>query len=258
MSFPVRFILLGLLGSLLGALTASAGEVQKGFVDKVFRDQEGDHRYVVYVPSDYTPDKKWPIVLFLHGSGARGSDNRRQINEGLGPAIREDPSRCPAIVVFPQAETLSVMPINAWFPTSPDGQRALVFLDLAEKEYSTDPDRVYLTGLSMGGIGSWAQALNDPDRWAAVVPICGGGNQHDAQKIAHLPIWVFHGSLDTTIPVAFSRTMVKSLKKAGGNPRYTEYPTVGHNSWTRAYREPELWPWLFSQSKSLETSTSSK
>lgn len=258
MSFPVRFILFGLLGSLLGALTASAGEVQTGFVDKVFRDQEGDHHYVVYVPSDYTPDKKWPIVLFLHGSGARGSDNRRQINEGLGPAIREDPSRCPAIVVFPQAETLSVMPINAWFPTSPDGQRALVFLDLAEKEYSTDPDRVYLTGLSMGGIGSWAQALNDPDRWAAVVPICGGGNQHDAQKIAHLPIWVFHGSLDTTIPVAFSRTMVKSLKKAGGNPRYTEYPTVGHNSWTRAYREPELWPWLFSQSKGLETSTSSK
>jgi predicted peptidase len=227
-------------------------------VDKVFQDGDGEHHYVVYVPSDYTPDRKWPIVLFLHGSGARGTDNRKQINEGLGPAIREDPSRCPAIVVFPQAESLSVIPINAWFPTSPDGQRALIFLDRAEKEYSTDPDRVYLTGLSMGGIGSWAQALNDPDRWAAVVPICGGGNQHDVEKIAHLPIWVFHGTLDTTIPVSFSRTMIKSLKKAGGSPRYTEYPTVGHNSWSRAYREPELWPWLFSQSRGVGASTSSK
>ena len=242
---PVLFLMAFCMAS-----QVHAEDLKTGFIDKVLVDDDGEHRYVVYVPADYTPDKAWPIILFLHGSGTRGTDNRRHLNEGLGTAIREDPSRCPAIVVFPQASSKVLVPVNVWFPTSPDGKRALEMLAVTQKDYVTDPDRVYLTGLSMGGIGSWAHAMNDPDRWAAVVPICGGGNTNQVEKIAHLPIWVFHGTLDTTVPVTFSRTMVKSLKKAGGDPRYTEYPKAGHNSWNAAYREPELWPWLLSQKRS--------
>lgn len=227
---------------------ASMGaDTMTGFVDKTIEDDSGSHKYVVYVPADYTPKKKWPVILFLHGAGERGTDNRKQVAVGLGPAIKKDPSRCPAIAIFPQCELVKSAPIRAWSPASPDGKRALAILAAVEKEYATDPDRVYLTGLSMGGFGSWAHAISDPGRWAAVVPICGGSQPDEAGKIAQLPIWCFHSADDPVVPVKLSMSMVDALKKAGGNPRYTEYKDSGHASWVPAYNDPELWKWLFEQ-----------
>lgn len=226
---------------------ALASDTPSGFLDKTISDDAGEHKYVLYVPPSYDPAKRWPAILFLHGSGERGTDNRRQINQGLGPAIRKDPGRCPAIVIFPQAESKDLIPVNVWAPTAPDGKRALAILDRTLDEYSIDTDRIYLTGISMGGIGTWKQAIADPKRWAALVPICGGGDQQEAHRIAHLPVWCFHGTADTTVPIAFSRIMIQAIQKAGGTPRFTEYPEVGHASWRPAYDEPELWSWLFAQ-----------
>jgi predicted peptidase len=113
-----------------------------------------------------------------------------------------------------------------------------------------DPDRVYLTGLSMGGYGTWSLAAAHPERFAAIVPICGGGNPADAAKLASLPVWVFHGAKDPTVPLERSKEMVEAIKSAGGNPRFTIYPEAGHDSWTETYNNPELYQWLLEQKKS--------
>ena len=127
--------------------------------------------------------------------------------------------------------------------------RARDILEEVEKDYKTDKKRVYLTGLSMGGFGTWSFAAAHPKRWAAIAPICGGGSVKDAEKIKDIPCWCFHGDADTAVPVAGSRDMIEAIKKAGGNPKYTEYPGVGHNSWDKAYGTKELWTWLLEQKK---------
>lgn len=233
----------------VGATAIHGAETMTGFLDGTIDDEAGSHGYVVYVPEDYSPKKKWPVILFLHGSGERGTDNKKQTAVGIAPAIRKDPSCCPAIVILPQCESKDRIPVGAWAPTSPDGKRALAILDKVQAEYSTDDDRVYLTGLSMGGFGLYAIAADDPDRWAALVPICGGGKLSEAEKFARVPLWCFHSSDDPVVPVTLSRTMVEALKKAGGQPRYTEYTDSGHKSWEPAYEDPELWKWLFEQKR---------
>lgn len=243
----------GVLAAALVAATGARGaETMTGFIDRAFVDESGEHKYVLFVPQDYTPEKRWPVILFLHGAGERGTDNRKQVSVGLGPAVRKDPSRFPALVIFPQCEGVKTAPIKAWGPTSPDGVRALAILEAVEKEYSTDPDRVYLTGLSMGGFGTWAHAIADPRRWAAIVPICGGSQPSEAAKLAHMPIWCFHSADDPVVPVKLSRGMVEAVKSAGGRPKYTEYADAGHRSWDPAYDEPELWTWLFQQRRGSE------
>ena len=223
--------------------TAKTGE----FSDRTMTDESGEHRYVIYTPPGFDRRQTYPLVLFLHGSGELGTDNQKQMKVGLGPALREEPARCPAIVLFPQAESKARVPIEVWAPNQPDGARALAILKRAEVEYKLDLDRIYLTGISMGGIGSWRQAAADPKRWAAVVPICGGGNSAHADRLINLPIWCFHGGADFVVPTAFSRQMIQAIEKAGGKPKYTEYAGVGHDSWNQAYREPDLWRWLFAQ-----------
>jgi predicted peptidase len=238
-----------------GSALAGEGALPAGdFQDRKIEDPSGSHGYVVYTPPGFDRSKTYPLVLFLHGSGERGTDNRRQLRVGLGPSLREDPSRCPAIVLFPQAESEARWPVEVWAPGQPDGKRALEILDRTTAEFRIDPDRVYLTGISMGGIGSWRQAAADPDRWAAVVPICGGGHSGHADRLIQLPIWCFHGGADFVVPTAFSRQMIQAIQKAGGSPKYTEYPGVGHDSWDKAYREPELWSWLFAQNRADRSS----
>src|SRR5205085_8420633 len=136
--------------------------------------------------------------------------------------------------IFPQSQH------RTWRPESEDGQRALDILAEVTKEYRVDPERIYLTGLSMGGYGAWHMAIQDPSRWAAIVPVCGGGNPKQVEKIKDIPCWCFHGAADKTVPPARSREMIEALKAVGAHPRYTEYPGVGHNSWDRAYATPEL------------------
>ena len=122
-------------------------------------------------------------------------------------------------------------------------------LDDVMAKYKVDKDRVYVTGLSMGGYGTWALAAAHPKRFAAIVPICGGGNPADAAKLKDLPIWVFHGAKDRAVPLARSEMMVKAIKKAGGNPKFTVYPEAGHDSWTESYDNPELYTWLLKQKR---------
>ncbi|MBI3967218.1 MAG: dienelactone hydrolase family protein [Chloroflexi bacterium] len=201
--------------------------------------------YTVYLPpghSGVSSDAAWPVILFLHGAGELGDDGRRQIQVGLGPWLCRYPERYPAIAVLPQCPSK-----RRW-----DGDMldvALQALDEAVHAYGGDPDRLYLTGVSMGGFGTFRLASLRPDRFAAAIPICGGGNPTMiAAALSDVPMWVFHGAVDDIVPVERSRQMVAAIKSAGGNRlRYTELPGVAHNSWDAAYADPELPNWLLSQ-----------
>ncbi len=237
------FVVLGLL---LGASTAFAADDAKktGFLDKVHKDSAGEHPYVVFVPHDYKGDKEYPVILFLHGAGeTKGKGKKMPVEVGIGPAIRKREKTFPFITVIPQAETFG------WGADSANGKRALAILDEVCKEYKTDKKRVYLTGLSMGGMGTWSHVAATPERWAAIVPICGRGDAKTAEKIKDIPCWCFHGDADTAVKVSGSRDMIEAIKKAGGNSKYTEYPGVGHNSWDMAYGTDELYEWLLKQTK---------
>jgi predicted peptidase len=234
-----------LLGAALLCLAAAAraDEPKTGFLDRTFTDADGkEAKYVLYVPDDYKGDKPYPLILFLHGAGETGTDGKKQATVGLGPAVKKM-DKFPAIVVFPQSQD------RTWDADSKDGKRALANLEAVQKEYKVDDKRIYLTGLSMGGFGTWSFAVKYPDRWAAIVPICGGGDPSKAEAIKDIPCWCFHGDADKAVSVEKSRKMIDALKAAGGKPNYDEYPDVGHNSWDKAYGTKELFDWLFKQHK---------
>lgn len=229
---------------------------ETGFLDRTVEVGGVKYRYQVYVPSDWTGSKRWPVVLFLHGAGERGDDGLLQTQVGLATAVRLDSRRFPAVVVMPQCRR------NSWWTEPAMEAQALKALEKSLKEFKGDPDRVYLTGLSMGGYGTWGLASKYPGRFAALAPICGGvraprrGTETPqeadpyspvAASVGKTPVWIFHGGADKTVPVTESRNMNEALKAAGGNVKYTEYEGVGHNSWDKAYMEPEFMPWLLAQ-----------
>ena len=250
--------LLCLLAACMSAPQRSVGE----FVERSVDVDGSTYRYQVFVPSSAAGGKRPPVILFLHGSGERGSDNHKQVDVGIGGYVRAHLSDFPAIVVFPQA------PENMEWNQVAD--MAFAQLDAATREFNGDPDRTYLTGLSMGGYGTWDYALRSPQRFAALVPICGGLTHPErpsmnvqgiagladpyaavAAKLREIPVWIFHGAKDDTVPPEFSRRMDAALKAAGAkDARYTEFPDASHNSWDPAYQHtPALWPWLFAQRK---------
>jgi predicted peptidase len=255
MTFPRLSALYGaalfcLLPSLARAEAPAAGFVPAtGFLDRTIKDADGkEAKYVLFVPDGYKADgsKAYPVILFLHGSGETGDEGKKQAGTGLGPAIRnqeKDGKHFPFFAVFPQSQERN------WKADSKDGQRAVAILDAVEKDYKIDEKRQYLTGLSMGGFGTWSLAEKYPDRWAAIVPVCGGGNPADVKAIKDIPCWVFHGDADKAVNVEKGRQMVAALKEAGAKPKFTEYPGVGHNSWDKAYATPELYEWLLEQHK---------
>jgi predicted peptidase len=217
----------------------AGGQAKHGFLHRVHKDPDGkEAKFIVFVPHSYTGDKAFPLILFLHGKGESGSDGKKQATAGLGNHIRKVEKTFPFITVFPQSQH------ESWAAKSEDGQRALAILEQVKKKFNVDPQRIYLSGLSMGGFGVWNMAAAHPDMWAAIVPICGGGNPNTADKIKDIPCWCFHGGADSVVPVKRSREMIDALKKAGGNPIYTEYPGVDHNSWDRAYSTEKLYTWL--------------
>ena len=243
-----RFTLAVAIASLVmiaGAETLRAeGTIKTGFLDKVHKDKEGvEHKYVVFVPHDYKGDKEYPIILFLHGSGETKGGKKMPVEAGIGTAIKAREKTFPFITVFPQAEK------RPWSADSYDGKLAIAILDDVCKDYKTDKTRTYLTGLSMGGGGTWSHAIKTPERWAAIVPICGYGDPKQAEKIKDIPCWCFHGDADTAVKVDQSRAFIKALEAAGGKPKYSEYPGVGHNSWDKAYGTDELYTWLLEQKK---------
>jgi len=233
-------------------------KMQTGFVKYDISLDGEEYSYQVFVPRNWTADKKWPVILFLHGAGERGSEGDDQTEVGIGPAIRRDQDSFPAVVVMPQCRR------GVWWNDSKMEQLVTATLERSIEQFSGDRDRVYLTGLSMGGYGTFYFGAKYPGKFAALAPICGGvipprqlrqGQDSDtlapylevAQSIKGTPMWIFHGSADSKVPVSESRKMAKALKEVGSPVKYTEYEGVGHNSWDAAYAEPDLIPWLLSK-----------
>ncbi len=222
---------------------ARAGDAKTGFLHRVYQGPEGEGKYILFVPHDYKGDKPYPLILFLHGAGETGTDGVKPSKVGLGPAIKKNEKTFPFITIFPQSQK------RTWQAGSTDANRALAILKEVQKEYKIDSKRLYLTGLSMGGFGTWSLAQKYPKKWAAIAPVCGGGNIKAAAAIKHIPCWCFHGDKYGAVRVDLSRKMIAALKAAGGEPRYTEYPGVGHNSWDRAYGTAELYEWFLKHKK---------
>ena len=212
-----------------------------GFITKTMSVKDEQRVYVVYVPREYSPQKQWPLIVSLHGMGERGDDGLLQTEVGIGRAIRRHADRFPCIIVMPQCPTKSL-----WTGAIDDIETAIADTRAA---YAIDPARIYLTGLSMGGFGTWIYGADHLDLFAALMPICGGGRVDDAAKLAGIPIWAFHGGDDKTVPPKKSQEMVEAIKKAGGDIKYTEFPGVGHNSWDAAYDNPRTMKWLLEQCK---------
>ncbi|QDV33637.1 carboxylesterase family protein [Tautonia plasticadhaerens] len=194
--------------------------------------------YLLYLPEDYEDsDEDFPLLLFLHGGGESGDD--LQEVKAHGPPKRiEAGEEYPFIVVSPQS------PGRGWDP-----QALSALLDEVVATYRVDEDRVFLTGLSMGGFGTWALAAADPDRFAAIAPICGGGDPRAADRLKDLPIWVFHGAKDEVVPLAASERMVDALEELGADVKFTVYPEAGHDSWTETYDDPGLYEWMLGHSR---------
>ncbi len=200
--------------------------------------------YLLYLPEGYeTSDKPWPMILFLHGAGETGQDLARVKRAGP-PKLIARGQAFPFIVVSPQSQAMG------WNAEALNG-----LIDEVESKYRVDKDRVYLTGLSMGGGGTWTLAAAHPERFAAIAPICGAmrsarGAKAMASKLKGLPIWVFHGAKDTTVPIARSEEMVNALKDLGADVKFTIYPEAKHDSWTETYDNPELYTWFLSHKRS--------
>jgi predicted peptidase len=225
-----------------------------------FANKKGDAlAYSWLAPKDYDPSKKYPLVLFLHGAGERGADGQRHVRvNGCDKfASSEFMEEYPCFVLAPQCPIdyrwveVHWGDISHVQPAEPSMPMGLVLniLDRFLSDFSIDRNMIYVMGISMGGFGTWDIIARRPDFFAAAAPICGGGDEGTAPRIAHIPIWAFHGDKDESVKVERSRNMVAALKAAGGNIRYTEYPGVGHASWTPAFDDPELFSWLFSRRK---------
>jgi len=259
-SITALTLALGVTGALAGAEDAAVRPAT-GFLNKTLAKDGGNVKYVLYVPGEYDAAKEWPLVVFLHGAGERGSDGLIQSDVGIGHAIRNHPDRFPCLVLMPQC------PADMFWDSEFDNIEKM--MDATRKEYRVDAARISLTGLSMGGYGTWIWGPNRLDLFAALMPICGGGDGRDMKhlapggmgvekfgtvedrvpKLAAVPIWAFHGKKDNVVPPFRTQQMVKLVKKAGGDVKYTEFPEDGHNSWDSAYGDPEAIAWLLSQRK---------
>lgn len=230
------------------------------FVQREITHEGRSFRYAVFVPASAQP-RPVPVVLFLHGSGERGSDGHAQTTAGLGDRLRANPDGFPALVVFPQ-----VPKGEEWMGSN--ARMALATLDAASAEFGGDPTRTYATGMSMGGYGTWEVALLAPGRFAALVPVCGGvvapraerptlfvtgvAGEADpytalAARLKHVPAWMFHGALDDLVAPADDRRLHQAAQAVGADFRYTEYPGGNHNAWDATYADPAMWEWLFAQ-----------
>ena len=197
-----------------------------------------EFRYLEYLPDDYASRQDWPLMIFLHGAGERGDDVEKVAVHGPMKYARAGQAY-PFVIVAPQC------PAGKYWDCFIESLNAL--LDDALTRYAVDPSRVILTGLSMGGTGTWLWSLANPERFAAVAPVCGTGVTWYGGQLAAKPVWAFHGEADTTVDVTESIRMVQSIRRHGGHPRLTLYPGVGHNSWENAYTDPALYEWMLAQ-----------
>jgi poly(3-hydroxybutyrate) depolymerase len=242
---------------------AFARHPDTGFLNRHITVNRTTYKYQVYLPENWSEHQLWPVILFLHGSGERGSEGMDETQIGLPQAIRLHPDRWPFVVVMPQ------VPFSHHHWTDPDMmQMALAALEADTKEFHGDRDRTYLTGLSLGGYGVYEIARNNPHRFAALVPVSGGVfwsykperwresatlPAEYARAIGRTPVWIFHGSDDPVVSAKQSVLMYDALKANGGNVRFWEYAGWKHNVWDKAYGVPELPRWLLAHRLSTDT-----
>ena len=213
-------------------------------------------RYRLLTPAEEVAGEKLPLIVFLHGAGERGNDNQAQLKHGVRELCSPERRRnFPCYVLAPQCPAGERWADVNWFQSevvapetiSRSLQLTLEVVDQLLQQATVDVDRIYITGLSMGGYGTWDALLRRPNFFAAALPICGGGDPRTAGQIKHIPIACFHGANDKVVTPDKSRKMIEALRAAGGRPLYTEYPEVDHDSWTPTYASDEHWQWLFSQ-----------
>lgn len=248
------------------AAAAFGQKIETGFLNRFVVVNGVEFRFQVYIPQEFNRKQKWPMIVALHGGGEYGSDGMRHTNVGLAPAIRRNPERFPAIVIFPQAKADGK---PGWQLDS--GEAAMAAVAKAIKEFKADPKRVVLTGYSAGGNGTWSLASRYPDRFAAIVPVCAfvsefrgrstpilypalaaGADPHTeiGKRVASIPIWMVHGAKDDVVLPDESRKMFDALKKLGANVQYTELPNANHNAWDTAYSNGDLIAWMLAQKRS--------
>jgi predicted peptidase len=237
------FVLVFSLINVFGTGCAGPQPMQTGLLFKSVRVGDGgsggvDRAYAVYVPRGYDPAKPWPAIVFLNGSGECGTDGQRQTAVGLAPAVLAAPERWPFVIIFPQKPD---QPSPWW------SHEALVLsvLDEAKRDYRLDPGRIYLTGLSQGGAGTWVIGTRHPELFAALAPVCGYGEVSLlGESIRGLPIRAFHGEADDVVPSAKTKALAARAEELGAKVEATYYPGVNHNSWDKAYREEGLERWF--------------
>lgn len=247
-------------GSPNSIFTREAAPRATGFLDKTVEVEGKEARYALYVPDDYTPKKAWPLIVFLHGAGERGDDNLQQTEVGIGRAIRLHRDWFPALVLMPQCPE-----DRFWDAAIPAIEAAIA---QTRSAYRVDDRAITLTGLSLGGYATWIWGAQKTDTFAALMPICGGGELEQiskrfpartlaafgtldsrVQQLATVPIWAFHGEADDVVPPERTADMVARVKAAGGDVQYTVFEGVGHNSWDRAYGDKRHVRWLLKQRK---------
>ncbi len=237
----------GTLGVCAEDAAMKSGET--GFVPFATHAEGEEQPAVVYVPGIYDPEREWPLVVFLHGMGERGDDGHRQAEVGIGKAIRQHPERFPCLVVMPQCSISTTWSSSKNRKGAPASKHIDAAIEHVMEKYNVDENRVSLTGLSMGGYGTFSYGALNIERFSALMPICGGGNPNNAAALAKKPMWVFHGGADPVVNPDQSKRMVEAIREAGGEVQYTEYPGVGHNSWDKAYGTKEAIEWMLAQSR---------
>ncbi len=232
-----RILLMLLCAAVLGSVSSFADDTTqtpKRLSVKIPVEMD----YLLYLPKDYDAKESWPLVLFLHGSGERGSDLELVKKHGP-PKLISEGKEFPFIVVSPQCRK-----DVSWEPNE-----LTALLDDITETYKVDQDRICVTGLSMGGFGTWRLAAYTPERFAALAPICGGGEPYWAGRFANVSTWAFHGAKDEGVPLRRTEEMIDAMKKKGGAPKLTVYPEAGHDSWTETYNNPEFYEWLLAQKR---------
>lgn len=227
------------------------------FEPREYVDESGQSlNYRLMKPIDFKPSKKYPLVLFLHGAGERGDDNVLQLVHAAKQFANEERRRqYPAYVLFPQCPKEKRWVEVDWkldahtMPEEPSASMVLVkaLVDTMVETAGIDETRIYITGLSMGGFGTWDAIARYENFFAAAAPVCGGGDPTTANRYVDLPLWCFHGAKDRVVKFHRSQEMVDALKSLGGAPKFTVYPNAEHDSWTETYSNPELYDWMFAQ-----------
>lgn len=254
-----------LLCLLIGFLGSGALRAEDAFEKRTFTGENGHSlSYRLLSPSKLVAGQKYPLVVFLHGAGERGNNNESQLQHCVRDFAKpENLEKFPCFVLAPQCEGPYRWCEVDWgdpkphlTPKEPSVPMGLLLNLLAEftKQPTVDLDRLYVTGLSMGGFGTWDIITRNPGMFAAAAPVCGGGDVSAAPSLAKLPIWVFHGGSDGVVKTVRSHLMIEALKAAGSKVvKYSEYPGVGHASWRNAFAEPDFFTWMFAQKRGVTT-----